>query len=583
MQMLAIWSKIVPKFWRAQVDLSGEQQDVSYYSRIWKIAVVGIATVSLVPLIAMTLMNMRQYGSALKTEIIFPVSRLVSNTKRTITDFLTERRAALTYIVQDPTLDATCAQPCLSTLLKRLKSSHGGFVDLGIIDSLGLQRAYVGPYDLKGKDYSEQDWFREVLVKGVYVSGVFAGYRKIPHFVIAVKQELDDGDFYILRATIDTNKFNDLIVSLGLRPLSDAFLINQQGILQTPSRFHGGVLEKIELPVPHPSAKTEIQEVSDDEGRRSVMGYAYIEGSPFIFVVLQQEKELMKSVDKFRRILSIFLGISVTLILIVVFAAATHLVNRIYEADLKRTSALHTIEHTNKMASIGRLAAGVAHEINNPLAIINEKAGLLKDFLSLSEELPPRDKLIGLVDSILYSVERCGVITHRLLGFARHIDVRSEPIDLGNFLQEVLGFLGKEAQYRNITVNMNVADQMPMIESDRGRLQQVFLNVINNAFAAVQDGGKIDISAQPSTPDKVAVTITDDGCGIPPENLRAVFEPFFSTKGDKGTGLGLSITYGLVQKLGGEISVESEVNKGTSFTITLPLKQPGVPHETTVS
>jgi two-component system NtrC family sensor kinase len=580
--MLAIWSKIVPKFWRAQADLSGEQQDVSYYSRIWKIAVVGIATVSLVPLIAMTLMNMKQYGSALKTEIIFPVSRLVSNTKRTITDFLTERRAALTYIVQDPTLDATCAQPCLSTILKRLKSSHGGFVDLGIIDSLGLQRAYVGPYDLKGKDYSEQDWFKEVLVKGVYVSDVFAGYRKIPHFVIAVKQELDNGDFYILRATIDTNKFNDLTVSLGLRPSSDAFLINQQGILQTPSRFHGGVLEKIELPVPHASTKTEIQEISDEEGRRSVMGYAYIEGSPFVFVVLQQEKELMKSVDKLRRILSIFLGISVTLILIVVFAAATHLVNRIYEADLKRTSALHTIEHTNKMASIGRLAAGVAHEINNPLAIINEKAGLLKDFLSLSEELPPRDKLVGLVDSILYSVERCGVITHRLLGFARHIDVRSEPIDLGNFLQEVLGFLGKEAQYRNITVNMNVADQLPVIESDRGRLQQVFLNVINNAFAAVQDGGRIDISAKPSTPGKVAVTITDDGCGIPPENLRAVFEPFFSTKGDKGTGLGLSITYGLVQKLGGEISVESEVNKGTSFTITLPLKQPGVPHENTV-
>jgi two-component system NtrC family sensor kinase len=520
--MLAIWSKIVPKFWRAQADLSGEQQDVSYYSRIWKIAVVGIATVSLVPLIAMTLMNMKQYGSALKTEIIFPVSRLVSNTKRTITDFLTERRAALTYIVQDPTLDATCAQPCLSTILKRLKSSHGGFVDLGIIDSLGLQRAYVGPYDLKGKDYSEQDWFKEVLVKGVYVSDVFAGYRKIPHFVIAVKQELDNGDFYILRATIDTNKFNDLTVSLGLRPSSDAFLINQQGILQTPSRFHGGVLEKIELPVPHASTKTEIQEISDEEGRRSVMGYAYIEGSPFVFVVLQQEKELMKSVDKLRRILSIFLGISVTLILIVVFAAATHLVNRIYEADLKRTSALHTIEHTNKMASIGRLAAGVAHEINNPLAIINEKAGLLKDFLSLSEELPPRDKLVGLVDSILYSVERCGVITHRLLGFARHIDVRSEPIDLGNFLQEVLGFLGKEAQYRNITVNMNVADQLPVIESDRGRLQQVFLNVINNAFAAVQDGGRIDISAKPSTPGKVAVTITDDGCGIPPENLRAV-------------------------------------------------------------
>ena len=169
-------------------------------------------------------------------------------------------------------------------------------------------------------------------------------------------------------------------------------------------------------------------------------------------------------------------------------------------------------------------------------------------------------------------MERCSVITHRLLGFARHIDVRSETIDMGQFIKEVLGFIGKEAQYRNIRINMDVADNVPVIESDRGRLQQVFLNVINNAFAAVADGGRIDILVEAPVADKVSVTITDDGCGIPGENLRTVFEPFFSTKGQKGTGLGLSITYGLVQKLGGNISVESEVDKGTSFTLTLPVK-----------
>jgi signal transduction histidine kinase len=280
----------------------------------------------------------------------------------------------------------------------------------------------------------------------------------------------------------------------------------------------------------------------------------------------------MMGVAKLRRNLGLFLALSVALILLVILGAATHLVNRIYEADLTRTSAQHKIEHTNKMASIGRLAAGVAHEINNPLAIINEKGGLLKDILSLSSELPPKDKLIGLVDSIIYSVERCSVITHRLLGFARHIDVRSETIDISQFIEEVLGFVGKEAQYRNIAVNMDVAENIPLVKSDRGRLQQVFLNVVNNAFAAVDDGGRIDISVKLESVDKISVTITDNGSGIPAENLRTVFEPFFSTKGEKGTGLGLSITYGLVQKLGGNISVESEVGKGTSFKITLPVK-----------
>ncbi len=569
---MALWSKIRPKFWNAQIDLSGDPQVISYYSRIWKVAVVGIATVAVLPLVAMAFMNMNQYQNALKAELIFPVTRLVSNTKRTIAHFLHERRAALRYIVMDKDFDADCSVERLNRIFIRLKNSYGGFVDLGVIDSQGVQRAYVGPYSLTGKDYHEQPWFREVLVKGVYISDVFGGFRDIPHFVIAVKQDHDNGDFSILRATIDTDRFNALISALDLRPLTDAFLINRRGILQTPSRFHGNTLEKINLPVPPSTTTTQVQEVKDDRERPLIMGYAYIAETPFVFVVLKQEKELMMGVAKLRRNLGLFLALSVALILLVILGATTHLVNRIYEADLTRASAQHKIEHTNKMASVGRLAAGVAHEINNPLAIINEKGGLLKDILSLSSAPPPKDKLIGLVDSIIYSVERCSVITHRLLGFARHIDVRSETIDIRQFIEEVLGFVGKEAQYRNIAVNMDVAENIPLIESDRGRLQQVFLNVINNAFAAVDDGGRIDISVKLPAVDKISVTIADNGSGIPAENLRTVFEPFFSTKGEKGTGLGLSITYGLVQKLGGSISVESEVDKGTSFTITLPVK-----------
>ncbi|UCD87965.1 MAG: two-component sensor histidine kinase [Desulfobacterales bacterium] len=570
--MKALWSKIRPKFWKAQVDLSGGEQDVSYYSRIWKVAVAGIASVSVLPLVAMAFMNMNQYQNALKAQLVFPVTRLVSNTKRTIAYFLHERRAALRYIVMDKDFDADCSMERLNRTFIRLKNSYGGFVDLGVIDSHGVQKAYVGPYDLAGKDYHTQPWFREVIIKGVYVSDVFGGFRDIPHFVIAVKQDQDDGGFAILRATIDTDRFNSLISSLDLRPFTDAFVINHEGVLQTPSRFHGNTLEKIKLPVPPNTTTTQVLEVQDNKGQPLIMGYAYIEETPFVFLVLKHEKELMKGVAKLRRNLGLFLALSLGLILVVILGAATHLVNRIYEADLTRTSAQHKIEHTNKMASIGRLAAGVAHEINNPLAIINEKGGLLKDILSLGSDLPPKEKLVGLIDSIISSVERCSVITHRLLGFARHIDVRSESIDLSQFIEEVLGFIGKEALYRNIAVSMDVADDIPLIKSDRGRLQQVFLNVLNNAFAAVDDGGRIDISVEPASPDRVSVTITDDGCGIPPENLRAVFEPFFSTKGEKGTGLGLSITYGLVQKLGGNISVESEVNKGTSFVITLPVR-----------
>ena len=568
--MVAFWSKIRPRFWNVTIDLLGEEKNAAYYRRIWQIVVVGIATVSLFPLIILTIINIKHSHDTLKSEIIFPAARLVSNTKRTLAHFLRERRAAMTYIVQDARYAKDCSSERLNEILRRLKSSFGGFVDLGLIDSHGLQRAYVGPYGLCGKDYHEQAWFREVIIKGVYVSEVFSGFRRFPHVVIAVKNEHDNGDFDILRATIDTDRFNALVRSLGVHPSSDAFLINTEGVLQTPSRFHGGVLEKIDLAIPADTGQTEVLELRDHKGQPVFMGYAYIEESPFIFVLIEKEEALMQNMVRLRRNLILFLGISVALILVVILTAATQLVNRIYEADVKRTSALHKIEHTNKMASIGRLAAGVAHEINNPLAIISEKAGLINDLLSLSKDTQQGDKLKGLADSIISSVDRCSTITHRLLGFARHIDVRLEPIDLPDLIREVLGLMGKEADYRNIAINMHTGDGVPIIKSDRGRLQQVFLNVINNAFAAVSDGGRIDIHLEHPAPKKVSVTIKDNGCGIPRENLKTIFEPFFSTKGEKGTGLGLSITYGLVQKLGGHISVESEIDKGTSFTITLP-------------
>jgi signal transduction histidine kinase len=228
------------------------------------------------------------------------------------------------------------------------------------------------------------------------------------------------------------------------------------------------------------------------------------------------------------------------------------------------------MEYTNKMAALGRLSAGVAHEINNPVSIISEKAGLLKDLLLMSKETPPREKLVELVDSVLRSAERCGGITHRLLGFAKHMEVRRDTIELDQLLIEVLGFLEKEAAYRSIQVDFDFPGEPPRIVSDRGQLQQVFLNIINNAFAALEDHGRIEIGIRDAGDDKLAVWIADDGVGIAEEHLSRIFDPFFTTKKGAGTGLGLSITYGIVQKLGGDIDVQSNVGDGTRFTVTLP-------------
>jgi signal transduction histidine kinase len=464
----------------------------------------------------------------------------------------------------------------LSRVFINLKASFGGFVDLGLIDSNGVQKTYVGPYILQGKNYRDQEWFKEVLLRGYHVSDVFLGHRNFPHFVIAVKHELQDGSFYILRATIDTARLNELIAAMHVRPSAEAFLVNAEGVLQTPSRLFGQILGKFSHALPGDLEQAQITETASHGGKQLILGFARIEGSPFSLVVVQQPSLVLVKWGLLR-INSILLVIaSIVAILVVIWRGTTNLVSRLYEADQRRLAVLHQIEYTNKLASIGRLAAGVAHEINNPLAIINEKAGLLKDLIATRDDSPHKERFLKSVDSILGSVKRVSTITHRLLGFARHFSVRIETIDLESLVQEVLGFLGKEAEYRNVAISTQVQPGMPAIESDRGQLQQVFLNIINNALGALSNGagrpGRIDIAIHTQPDGQAAIEVKDNGQGIAPENLERIFEPFFSTKGEMGTGLGLSITYGIVRKLGGHIVVDSQLGEGTTFKVVLPLK-----------
>lgn len=225
-----------------------------------------------------------------------------------------------------------------------------------------------------------------------------------------------------------------------------------------------------------------------------------------------------------------------------------------------------------KLATIGKFSAGVAHEINNPIAIINEKAGLMKDILEMTEDFRHKEKFLNLINAIFDSVSRCRTITHRILGFARRTDITPEFININDAIKEVIGFVEKELLYRSINLVMKLKEDLPKIKSDKGQLQQVFLNIIRNAIDAVEDGGIVEISTDIKDENMARIFFKDNGHGIPEENLKHIFDPFFTTKErEKGTGLGLSISFGIIINLGGNILVESKVNKGTLFTVEIPL------------
>lgn len=570
---MSFWQGIKPKFWDHPTVASGTEKDLFNLRRIWLRSVVLTAAVALIPLCLLAAIDYQVTQKAIESENILRTSRLVSNTRRTITFMLLERRHALQFLVRDNRLEALQSPERLEAILKSLQESFGDFTDLGVIDAQGRQITYSGPFDLTNLDYSRQKWFAEVVERGSHTSDVFMGYRQIPHIVVAVTHQQPDGSFFVLRATLEVERFHRELLPGEAGIGGDLFMVNTAGVLQTPSRNFGGILDPLSLPVPEFSDTTQVFETQGPASERLLIGYAYIDQTPFVLMAVKTKDDLMRPWYKARRQLITYLLLSGSAILLVVLAVSTYLVSRIHTADQTRVAALHQVEYANKMASIGRLAAGVAHEINNPLAIINEKAGLVKDLLQQQEEYAPiRTKLLAQIDSIQGSVKRCATIIRRLLSFARQSDATFETITLKEVIENVIGFLGKEAEYRGIGMTIDIAPDVPPFKSDRGKLEQIFLNLVNNAFAAMGDGGRLTFEGRRIAADRVQLAVSDDGCGISPEDITHVFEPFFSTRTKQGgTGLGLSITYGLVQEIGGTIRVESRLGKGTRFTLTFLL------------
>ena len=542
------------------------------YKVIRRNMIIIMVLVTVLPLFLMALINHHAYQTALKREIIMPLRTLVNKTEHSFEIFLTERFSAVSFIASAYSFQELADQKTLQRIFHVMKDKFGGFVDLGLIDSSGLQVSYVGPYELKGKMYKDHDWFKEAMVRGEHISDVFVGYRKFPHFVIAVKNEIETGKSWILRATIDTDKFNSLIDSMGLDPSSDAFIINRSGVFQTSSRFYGKVLDQFPMEMPPQSREANVLNRLDPKGREILLAYTYFNSPSFVLILVKPRSDVLKAWYTLKsEILFIFVG-SVLVIFLVIFKITDGLVRRLEKSDRERLMSYHEMEHTNKLASIGRLAAGVAHEINNPMAIINEKAGLMEDLIAYMPDFERKEKFLQLTASIKKSVDRCRTITHRLLGFARRMDIEIEAIDLNEIVNEVYGFLEKEAFHRNIEVQLKLAPDLPEILADHGQLQQVFLNILNNAFAAVEDGGKIVIASWDHDQSLVGASIQDNGAGMTEETRKQIFEPFFSTRKGYGTGLGLSITYGIIKKLGGRIEVQSKEGQGSTFTVFLPKK-----------
>lgn len=233
-----------------------------------------------------------------------------------------------------------------------------------------------------------------------------------------------------------------------------------------------------------------------------------------------------------------------------------------------------------RLVALGTIATGVAHEINNPLAIIQDSAGWVKQILAKPEmsTIPRRPDFEKALDRIQSSVDRARRITQQLLHVVKTQSaeipdlVEMTEVNLRKLAGECIALVELEASYKDIKVSLESSDPNPIVWTDPYQLAQVLLNLLTNSIQATDAGGKINVTVR-SSEEQVSIVVQDNGYGIPEENLTKIFEPFFSTKAvGVGTGMGLYISSGIVTKLGGVMAVDSQPDKGTTFTIELPVK-----------
>ncbi len=537
--------------------------------RAWKVLFFFTSGVAILPLVFFAYLDYQITEQSLNSEIHGTTTRLSLNLQRFVSYYITERKQALDLLVHDHSLEEFAENKKLSDLLNNLKKTFGGFTDLGIINTKGIQIAYTGPYELKGKDYSQSEYFNLAKYQGYSISNVFLGNRNVPHLAISVKRELNDSSFFILRATMEES-FINLIREIEVSKNSDAFLINKDNILQTNSNLYGKamVIAKPDLAT---QSKQGIEEIRINS-EAYYISRQVIKDTPFILIVLQHIEQLNEPWKQAKHNLIQYLIISVIIILLWIYWVTNYILKNLKIIDERRIRNMHMAEHASRMASIGKLAAGVAHEINNPLAIINEKAGYVLDKFKIVKDYQDDPKVIKTLESIVENVERCGKITKRLLRFSRQDQINIVSINFTELVNGLLEFVKKEAEYRKIEFDVSIEDDFPIIKTDKGKLEQIMLNLINNSIDAMPLGGKLSIEARKGDKEFVRISVIDSGIGIPEKNLQKIFDPYFTTKSEKdGTGLGLSITISLVNELGGKIKVRSERLKFTRFDMKFPI------------
>jgi two-component system NtrC family sensor kinase len=551
-----------------RVESSGGLQDIQdkdfpYFRRLWQSVVVALLAASFIPMLVIGGGMYYYTVSIIEERTLDGLRQEVSEHREAIDQFLAERTSDLRLLAANLGFQYLTSPGAVEKVFRFLQNEIRCFTDLSIIDDQGKHLAYMGPFDLLNRNYKEAPWFRAVREKGVYISDVFMGFRKEPHFVIAVKQTTPEG-FWIIRATVDTAYFDRMVTEVLSHRKGDAYIVNREGIFQTSPRSAGKLMGRSDLKDVQSFAGVRLE-----ERRGEILVTAWLQRVPWVCVARFDREQIYQPLRNLRNLaIGVFI-IGGMIIIGTVLLTTNYLFMRL---ERKRRSIRvldDQLRHSSKVASSMHLATGIIRDLNDSLSNIDLVTEWLREMthrnLTKEENLSEVRESLGQIKA---EVSRARKTTEKFSKATRRSLPVIKEVNMNDLLDEILDLLDRETHFNKISVARDYEDSLPLVRSDPSQLRQVFQNLILNAITAIRREGEITLSTR-GYGRGVTVSVKDTGPGIPADMIGKIFDPLYAAKPD-GTGLGLSISAGILQKLGGRIWATSEPGQGATFTVSLP-------------
>jgi two-component system NtrC family sensor kinase len=542
-----------------------QEKDFPYFRRLFNSIVVALLAASFIPLLVIGGGMYYHTVSILEQKTLAALDAEISEHRETIDHFLTERTIDLKNLSGILEFEHLTAPGNLNKMFDTLQRQLPCFTDIGVIDDQGRHRAYVGPYDLLSRNYRETPWFKAIQTRDYVISDVFLGFRNDPHFIIAVKQVTSEG-FWILRATVDTAYFEGLVGEILRKRDGDAYIVNKDGTFQTTPRWGGKIMGQSEVKYVEPFNGVRLEE----RGGKIVM-MAWLERAPWLCVAEFKREDIYSPLRSVRNVGIFVLVLGAMLIVLTVILTTNYLFSRL-ETKRRNIRFLDAqLQHSSRMASSMKLASGFVREVNETLSNMDLLLSWVDDLAQgdfSGEE--SRTEVRESLKQVRSELVRARRATDKFLRSTQSSLPIIREVRVQGLLDEIAEFLDRELQFNRITVKREYQDSLPPVQSDPSQLRQIFQNLMLNAVTAIGKDGVITLTAQGGE-ERVTIRVGDTGPGIPDWRLHKIFDPLFTIKAD-GTGLGLSIGAGILKKLGGKISVESEVGKGSVFTVEIPTR-----------